>query len=209
MEYVSSSNEADKEVGFLIPPQIAYLCELQVKRTLAECPGIYVLIDGPRLYCGCSHNLKVRFPNSRKKQGFAKKVLCFPVQSERIREVRHILDDLEAKAISALFTLINGHGLPFELANSDHACFLPSEAWSSPPSELLKVAICIAQTVLYSTGVPQAAIDLPRRDLLGTALYSVLRSYNTANWKHIVSSELRKRNKPGHPSSPIPIVHVN
>lgn len=193
----------------MIAPQIAYLFDLQAENTIIKGPGIYALIDGFRLYCGCGSNLAVRVPDSRREQGFGKKVLCFPVQSTRSCEIMSLLKNLEAKTISALFTLINGHGLPYELANDQHSHFLPIEAWSAFSSPPLNVAISIAQTVLYTTCVPRAALDLPHPDFLGTALYSVLRSHNTANWKHIVSSELCYRAEPGHPRSPIFIVNGN
>lgn len=209
MGYDSGGNEAERAAGFMIAPQIAYLVDLQSKNTFAKGPGIYVLIDGFQFYCGCGSNLMKRIPASRREQGFGKKVLCFPVQSTRNCEFEPILKGLEAKTISALFTLINGHGLPYELANDHHAHFLPKDAWSTYPSQMLKVAICIAQTVLYANCVPQAVMGLPHPDFLGTALYSEMRRHNSANWKQIVSSEIRNRNKPGHPSSPIPLVHIN
>lgn len=191
----------------MIGRNVLYFVDPSDPYQLPAIPGIYFLSDGLRLYCGEGGDLRVRVPASRRKHRFARFALMYPLVFSDLEEAKPYLKYLEAICISALFTVIRGHGLPHDLRNKDHAKHLPTEAWNvlEGPFEL---PIRIAQSVLFATGVPRHLISLPDRRILEVGLYAKMREFRLTIWEEVVYQELSLRKRPDHPGSPLPVLQM-
>lgn len=191
----------------MIGRNVLYLVDPSDPNQLPASPGIYFLSDGIRLYCGEGKNLRVRVPASLRYHRFGRFAILYPLVSSDKEKLKPRLQHLEAFCISALHTVIFGHGLPHDLRNQNHSKLLPTGAWSVQ-ADSYQLPIKIAQTVLFATGVPKHMTGLPDQWIFGTGLCTHIRQFHISIWEKLISEELSLRERPGHPRSPLPLVQL-
>jgi hypothetical protein len=90
--------------------------------------------------------------------------------------------------------LIWGHGTPFTLTNKDDVRLLPKAAWTELDVSL---PTHIAQTVLYSLGLPHHLIELPWYEAALFGMGGIEAAYNASIWPQIIDFECEKRKNEG------------
>jgi hypothetical protein len=159
--------------------------------------GIYILYEKGKIYCGGTDDLRRRIPESRREQGFGEKIYVFPVEPSQLSNSSYIsgcVRWIETYCIGAFYTLIQGHGIPFTLTNKDDACLLPQAAWTELD---LSLPTHIAQTVLYSLGLPHCLIELPWYEAALFGADSIGAAHNASIWPQIIDFEREKRKNEG------------
>jgi len=191
---------------------IKALYEIRVSdlRYIPPCPGVYVLTDCGKFYCGHGGSLAERIPQSIREQGFGDIVYFFPVEllnlPRSISEMQ-LVKDLEASTISALHTIIYGNGLPLELTNTQYAEWLPRAAWFERPFTVYNIGIEIAQSVLQTIGVPTCMTELPHFDICTTNLPLAMLRENLDRWQSILAVNDAARGLIASPITPLRIMH--
>jgi hypothetical protein len=201
MTEVTTTNSS--EVAYA--PFLNFL-KIRNKRSLPNEQGIYVLCQGSRIYCGRGKDLSERVPVSAREQGFGDIVYFYPASFMDIANntnLRTFLGQLESDCISALFTIIHGNGLPFNLTNKNDAYPLPPSAWSTAGDNEFSLAIKIAQTVLHRNGVPSVQYGLPNYEILFSNITQAIAAENAGRWGEIVASELKTLEAPDYPKAPL------
>ena len=180
------------------------------RKFIPKMPGIYVLFGKSSLYCGGTQNLHRRVQDSKLSQGFGDTLFFFPIDpfgASKGRSIDKQIKSLEQACISALHTIIWGHGLPLTLTNQMHVLVLPKSAWPADISDELAFGISIAQTVLYSVGLPRCLVELPFLPLAMSGFSAKLAAENTPLWPSIYATEREARKNPNHPRGPMFVVH--
>lgn len=177
---------------------------------IPKMPGIYVLFDNLSLYCGGCGDLRKRVQESISEQRLGDRIFFFPVSTSWCSNgilAKDLVDALERACIAALYTIIRGQGLPFMLTNKMHVAILPELAWAADSPDELALSISIAQTVLYSVGLPRCLIELPFLPLAMSGFPAKLAAENAPLWPSIYATEREARKNPNHPRSPMFVVH--
>jgi len=174
---------------------------------LPEVPGVYILLGGTRVYCGCAwRDLRTRTIQSITEQKFGKDILLFPdtflSQPDQFSD-RKTLENFEAQCISSLFTIIWGNGLPVSLTNHRHAVPLPEEAWSAEEASATGLAIKIAQSTLYLMGFPMHMVGLPYYGFLFSTMRWKLMASVKEDLTNILEKERISRCNPDNPRIPL------
>ena len=170
--------------------------------------GVYILYEKGKLYCGGTDDLRRRIPESRRDQGFGEKIYIFPVEPAQLSNSRYISECvgwIETYCIRGFHTLIWGHGIPFTLTNKDDVRLLPKEAWTELDVSL---PTHIAQTVLYSLGLPHHLIELPWYEAAQYGVCGMAAAHNASIWPQIIDSECEKRKNEGL-KSPMSVVNFS
>lgn len=176
---------------------------------LPDAPGVYVISEGTSLYCGQGLNLRTRGPQSIKEKEFGERVFFLPIGSSCLSDIpiEEQVKALEDLCISALHTIIWSNGLPFDLTNDRGVKILPYSAWTTDIAKDCALCIAIAQTVLYSLGLPRFMIELPFRQVALSGIGTTIAAENRSRWPEIFAAEQEARKEPDHPGSPMFVLH--
>lgn len=186
-----------------------YLVSAADLKFIRENRGVYIFWEGDRLYCGKSQNLWTRILASIYVRKFGKTVLFFSeelLQTPEGYPVENMINNLEIDCIGALHTIIWGNGLPLELQNKNHVKILPFSAWNVNSTLECKLAIQIAQTVLYTMGFPRCMTELPFYLGLDHGLPAIIAAENANRWVQIFETERIARQKGNHPGCPMILI---
>ena len=189
---------------------VLYKVDFSERRLIPKGPGIYILFEKSFLYCGGAKNIRKRVRESRQAQNFGEKVFFFPIGPFRVFEgypIKLLIKALENACIAALHTIIYGNGLPLTLTNQQNVVLLPDSAWSDDITPEYELGIHIAQTVLYSIGLPRAMIHLPFLPFAIAGGGRLIADFNATRWPAIYAAERAARQNPNHPRSPMFVVH--
>lgn len=176
---------------------------------LPNAPGVYVISAGTSLYCGRGLNLRTRVPQSIEEKEFGDRVFFLPIGSSRLSDIpiKEQVKALEDLCISALHTIIWCNGLPFDLTNDRGVKILPYSAWTTDIAKDCALCIAIAQTVLYSLGLPRFMIELPFRQVALSGIGTTIAAENRSRWPEIFAAEQEARMNPVHPGAPMFVLH--
>lgn len=139
--------------------------------------ALYAFHADDRVYLGESADLASRLMDSLREQGFGDTIICIILNPHRFPS-RDARLELEKLCISALHTLLWGHGTPLSLTNKRDVVLLEDVAWNADRPEGISIAICIARTILHAFGMPSAWFDLPCRWALYTISPVLLARHN-------------------------------
>lgn len=172
-------------LGHLSPhlrfPRVYRVGVNQIGSALPFGPGLYAFFgDSARsdpafrmipycLYFGRSQSLAEEVRRSLNRQSFGNTVYFLPAEPcfALDREARHhLLKELEARCIAAMYTMTWGNRTPVLLTNRQHARVLSETAWSPSPPKDLSFAINVTITILEDIGFPPLWRSLPRFDQL-------------------------------------------
>lgn len=197
------------EEDFLTYKKMLYLSDNTKPDSVPSGTGIYIQYENKKLNCGKSQDLDRRPIISGRNRFQRGPILIYHSNFMKIPkhlDVWSVVGKIEKLCISSLYSIIIGNGLPIRLFNIKDAYPLPDIAWSDDRPITFDIAIDIAQTALYETGIPLHLCQLPNYGLLMSAQIHSYMFRSDAQWQQIKKQERETRIKKNHNKPPLSIL---